>query len=108
MCKPVPVLAVANSSWQGDISTGTHPSDINFLCAQVLPFFETLGFKCPKRKGVADFLQEVTSRKDQAQYWCVRDLGPIISCIARPCEGLQHTVHDSQRMHITASRDAYW
>ncbi len=43
-------------------------------CAQVLPFFETLGFKCPKRKGVADFLQEVTSRKDQAQYWCVPDL----------------------------------
>ena len=39
----------------------------------MLPFFETLGFKCPKRKGVADFLQEVTSRKDQAQYWCVRD-----------------------------------
>ena len=44
------------------------PSDVDH-CAQVLPFFETLGFKCPKRKGVADFLQEVTSRKDQAQYW---------------------------------------
>ncbi|KAI7742385.1 hypothetical protein M8C21_015295, partial [Ambrosia artemisiifolia] len=28
-----------------------------------------VGFKCPKRKGVADFLQEVTSRKDQEQYW---------------------------------------
>ncbi|KAK1374085.1 hypothetical protein POM88_030278 [Heracleum sosnowskyi] len=24
---------------------------------------------CPERKGVADFLQEVMSRKDQAQYW---------------------------------------
>jgi ABC-type multidrug transport system ATPase subunit len=25
----------------------------------VLEFFESMGFKCPKRKGVADFLQEV-------------------------------------------------
>ncbi|XP_050366567.1 pleiotropic drug resistance protein 1-like [Argentina anserina] len=35
----------------------------------VLEFFEFMGFKCPERKGVADFLQEVTSRKDQEQYW---------------------------------------
>ncbi|KVI07423.1 hypothetical protein Ccrd_014197 [Cynara cardunculus var. scolymus] len=35
----------------------------------VLEFFEHVGFKCPERKGVADFLQEVTSRKDQEQYW---------------------------------------
>uniref|UniRef100_A0A2N9H7W4 ABC transporter domain-containing protein n=1 Tax=Fagus sylvatica TaxID=28930 RepID=A0A2N9H7W4_FAGSY len=35
----------------------------------VLEFFEYMGFKCPERKGVADFLQEVTSRKDQEQYW---------------------------------------
>uniref|UniRef100_A0A453ATD3 ABC transporter family G domain-containing protein n=1 Tax=Aegilops tauschii subsp. strangulata TaxID=200361 RepID=A0A453ATD3_AEGTS len=26
----------------------------------VLEFFEIMGFKCPKRKGVADFLQEVS------------------------------------------------
>ncbi|XP_057464053.1 pleiotropic drug resistance protein 2-like [Actinidia eriantha] len=35
----------------------------------VLEFFESVGFKCPERKGVADFLQEVTSKKDQEQYW---------------------------------------
>ncbi|PKA67166.1 ABC transporter G family member 39 [Apostasia shenzhenica] len=35
----------------------------------ILEFFEFMGFKCPERKGVADFLQEVTSRKDQEQYW---------------------------------------
>ncbi|XP_052166850.1 ABC transporter G family member 47 [Oryza glaberrima] len=35
----------------------------------VLEFFQSIGFKCPERKGVADFLQEVTSRKDQKQYW---------------------------------------
>ncbi|PQQ21430.1 pleiotropic drug resistance protein 2-like [Prunus yedoensis var. nudiflora] len=35
----------------------------------VLEFFEHMGFKCPQRKGVADFLQEVTSKKDQEQYW---------------------------------------
>ncbi|KAH6816231.1 pleiotropic drug resistance 12 [Perilla frutescens var. frutescens] len=39
----------------------------------VVEFFESLGFKCPERKGVADFLQEVTSRKDQEQYWARRD-----------------------------------
>lgn len=39
----------------------------------VLEFFESMGFRCPERKGVADFLQEVTSRKDQEQYWASRD-----------------------------------
>ncbi|KAL5782767.1 hypothetical protein ACOSP7_007796 [Xanthoceras sorbifolium] len=43
-------------------------------CAHVLQYFEECGFKCPERKGVADFLQEVTSKKDQAQYWCHTDL----------------------------------
>ncbi|KAF8400894.1 hypothetical protein HHK36_014197 [Tetracentron sinense] len=38
----------------------------------VLDFFETCGFRCPERKGTADFLQEVTSRKDQEQYWADR------------------------------------
>ncbi|KAF5953991.1 hypothetical protein HYC85_006847 [Camellia sinensis] len=35
----------------------------------ILEFFEYMGFKCPERKGIADFLQEVTSKKDQEQYW---------------------------------------
>ncbi|RVW77075.1 Pleiotropic drug resistance protein 1 [Vitis vinifera] len=39
----------------------------------VLNFFESMGFRCPERKGVADFLQEVTSRKDQEQYWAHKD-----------------------------------
>ncbi|TXG62103.1 hypothetical protein EZV62_013466 [Acer yangbiense] len=39
----------------------------------VLEFFEHMGFKCPERKGVADFLQEVTSKKDQEQYWADKD-----------------------------------
>lgn len=40
----------------------------------ILEFFESVGFKCPERKGVADFLQEVTSKKDQEQYWSVTGL----------------------------------
>ncbi|KAK3411032.1 hypothetical protein EUGRSUZ_J03047 [Eucalyptus grandis] len=40
---------------------------------QILDFFESMGFKCPERKGVADFLQEVTSRKDQQQFWARKD-----------------------------------
>nr|QIS68420.1 pleiotropic drug resistance protein 1 [Lycium barbarum] len=39
----------------------------------VLDFFESMGFKCPERKGAADFLQEVTSKKDQQQYWAKRN-----------------------------------
>lgn len=39
----------------------------------VLEFFEHMGFQCPQRKGVADFLQEVTSKKDQEQYWFKRN-----------------------------------
>ncbi|PWA42268.1 ABC transporter G family member 35 [Artemisia annua] len=38
----------------------------------VLEFFERCGFRCPPRKGYADFLQEVTSKKDQEQYWANR------------------------------------
>ncbi|XP_076930284.1 ABC transporter G family member 39-like [Bidens hawaiensis] len=38
-------------------------------CKHVLEFFHHMGFKCPERKGVADYLQEVTSKKDQEQYW---------------------------------------
>ncbi|KAF3522607.1 hypothetical protein F2Q69_00048184 [Brassica cretica] len=41
--------------------------------ADICRFFEDFGFKCPERKGVADFLQEVMSKKDQEQYWCLRD-----------------------------------
>ncbi|CAL4962703.1 unnamed protein product [Urochloa decumbens] len=41
---------------------------------EVLEFFESMGFRCPERKGVADFLQEVTSKKDQKQYWARRDV----------------------------------
>ncbi|KAH0932745.1 hypothetical protein HID58_009862 [Brassica napus] len=40
---------------------------------KVLEFFEYMGFQCPERKGVADFLQEVTSKKDQEQYWNRRE-----------------------------------
>nr|XP_007162612.1 hypothetical protein PHAVU_001G166000g [Phaseolus vulgaris]ESW34606.1 hypothetical protein PHAVU_001G166000g [Phaseolus vulgaris] len=39
----------------------------------VLQFFQSMGFQCPERKGVADFLQEVTSRKDQEQYCTHKD-----------------------------------
>ncbi|XP_011072266.2 pleiotropic drug resistance protein 1 isoform X2 [Sesamum indicum] len=39
----------------------------------VLEFFQSMGFRCPQRKGLADFLQEVTSKKDQRQYWAHHD-----------------------------------
>ncbi|KAL3150185.1 hypothetical protein ABBQ32_000044 [Trebouxia sp. C0010 RCD-2024] len=35
----------------------------------IIPFFESQGMHCPERKADSDFLQEVTSRKDQQQYY---------------------------------------
>ncbi|XBH61340.1 hypothetical protein VPH35_115802 [Triticum aestivum] len=35
----------------------------------VIEFFESLGFRCPQRKAIVDFLLEVTSVKDQKHYW---------------------------------------
>ncbi|KAL0021570.1 hypothetical protein WJX77_010078 [Trebouxia sp. C0004] len=35
----------------------------------VVPYFQSLGFYVPERKAVSDFLQEVTSKKDQKQYY---------------------------------------
>ena len=32
---------------------------------EVVPFFASCGFHCPPRKAIPDFLQELTSRKDQ-------------------------------------------
>ncbi|XP_061351426.1 pleiotropic drug resistance protein 3-like isoform X1 [Gastrolobium bilobum] len=43
-------------------------------CSQALQFFKDCGFWCPERKGVADFLQEVISKKDQRQYWYRTDV----------------------------------
>uniref|UniRef100_A0A0D9Y9Q6 ABC transporter domain-containing protein n=1 Tax=Oryza glumipatula TaxID=40148 RepID=A0A0D9Y9Q6_9ORYZ len=40
---------------------------------KAVDFFESLGFICPHRKAIADFLLEVTSRKDQQQYWSRED-----------------------------------
>lgn len=38
---------------------------------QVVPFFEQLGFQIPDRKGVADFIQEICSEKDQEVHFSV-------------------------------------
>ena len=42
---------------------------------EILPFFESQHMHCPERKADSDFLQEVTSRKDQkvltAFAWCM-------------------------------------
>uniref|UniRef100_A0A3N7EU48 ABC transporter domain-containing protein n=1 Tax=Populus trichocarpa TaxID=3694 RepID=A0A3N7EU48_POPTR len=48
----------------------------------ILAFFESCGFRCPERKGAADFLLEVTSKKDQEQYWV--DRSKPYRCITVP------------------------
>ncbi|KAE8718418.1 Pleiotropic drug resistance protein 1 [Hibiscus syriacus] len=84
------MVGPANALFMDEISTGLDSSTtfqiVNCLKQSVhilngtagprehvLSFFESMGFKCPERKGVADFLQEVTSRKDQKQYWVRKD-----------------------------------
>ncbi|KAI8544376.1 hypothetical protein RHMOL_Rhmol08G0291700 [Rhododendron molle] len=63
----------------------------------VLAFFESMGFKCPERKGVADFLQEVTSKKDQKQYWAREDVPYSFVTVSRFAEAFQ-SFHVGQRL----------
>ncbi|XP_044983003.1 ABC transporter G family member 45-like [Hordeum vulgare subsp. vulgare] len=54
-------------------------------------FFGIMGFKCPERKNVADFLQEVTSKMDQKQYW----MGDENKYQYRPIEKFVESFHSS-------------
>ncbi|WOH10728.1 hypothetical protein DCAR_0730198 [Daucus carota subsp. sativus] len=63
----------------------------------VVEFFESMGFKCPPRKGVADFLQEVTSKKDQRQYWVHRN-EPYRFITAREFSEAFQSFHVGQRL----------
>ncbi|VAH79294.1 unnamed protein product [Triticum turgidum subsp. durum] len=64
----------------------------------VLEFFESMGFRCPQRKGVADFLQEVTSRKDQEQYWYRSDM-PYHFVPVKQFADSFHSFHIGQFVH---------
>jgi hypothetical protein len=50
------MLSAGKIIWQGPVSG-------------VLPFFRGLGFACPPRRNVADFLQEVPMPGDQERFW---------------------------------------
>ncbi|GAB2224811.1 hypothetical protein Drorol1_Dr00005588 [Drosera rotundifolia] len=63
----------------------------------VLEFFEHMGFRCPKRKGVSDFLLEVTSEKDQQQYWVPRDEPYRFLSATEFCEEFQ-SFHVAQKL----------
>ncbi|KAL6517066.1 hypothetical protein OROHE_018026 [Orobanche hederae] len=54
-------------------------------------FFLSMGFKCPSRKIVADFIQEVLSENDQEQYWFVDDRYSYVH-VVKFVEGF-HTNH---------------
>ncbi|KAL2933657.1 ABC transporter G family member 39 [Bienertia sinuspersici] len=56
---------------------------------EVIEFFEYMGFKCPERKGIADFLQEVTSKKDQEQYWSRTDQAYSYISVSEFAKGFQ-------------------
>ena len=55
----------------------------------IVPFFESCGFRCPERKGVPDFLQEVTSKKDQVLTCTISHFFPLSQFhIQSPSNGL--------------------
>ncbi|XP_028076381.1 pleiotropic drug resistance protein 2-like isoform X2 [Camellia sinensis] len=68
----------------------------------ILEFFEVMGFKCPERKGVADFLQEVTSKKDQEQYWCKKDQPYIYVSVSEFAEAF-NSFHIGQQLAANLS-----
>ncbi|KAM0062731.1 putative ABC-type xenobiotic transporter [Helianthus debilis subsp. tardiflorus] len=80
----------------------------------VLEFFEHVGFKCPERKGVADFLQEVTSKKDQEQYWFNKSIAYRYVSVddfvhhfqnyhtGRKIAGILHVPYDKSKAHPAA------
>ncbi|KAM0924025.1 hypothetical protein ACQ4PT_005152 [Festuca glaucescens] len=64
---------------------------------KVLEFFESMGFRCPERKAVADFLQEIMSRKDQKQYWARHDQ-PYQYVSVKELAGAFHLFHVGRDM----------
>ncbi|KAH9613074.1 hypothetical protein KSS87_005297, partial [Heliosperma pusillum] len=62
----------------------------------VIEFFEFMGFKCPERKGVADFLQEVTSMKEQEKYWVKDD--PYVFVTAKHFADTFRSFHVGQKL----------
>lgn len=56
---------------------------------KVLDFFKFMGFRCPERKGVPDFLQEVTSKKDQEQYWYKKNKPYRFISVPKFCQGFK-------------------
>ncbi|XP_043687310.1 pleiotropic drug resistance protein 3-like [Telopea speciosissima] len=58
-------------------------------CCCILEFFEYCGFRCPERKGAADFLQEVVSKKDQAQYWFLKEKDYSYVSVDEFCENFK-------------------
>ncbi|XP_031737941.1 pleiotropic drug resistance protein 2 isoform X2 [Cucumis sativus] len=56
---------------------------------KILDFFKFMGFRCPERKGVADFLQEVTSKKDQEQYWFKKNKPYRFISVSKFCQGFK-------------------
>ena len=85
--------------------------------AEVKAFFAQLGFKCPERKGVADFLQEVTSAKDQqvpcatpgVTCWTrVSDCWPSYCIFVNQSLALQAGLHGARVWSFWSAVQQYW
>ena len=54
-------------------------------CNQVMGFFQGMGFDLPERKGIPDFLQEVTGCKDQEVGLLTYQISASVAVYASAC-----------------------
>lgn len=73
---------------------------------QVMPFFESLGFKCPPSKTVPDFLQEVVTVSDQELYWDA-SRGPYRYISPKQMTQAYHASASGQQMLATLDSAPY-
>lgn len=66
----------------------------------VLEFFERLGFECPKRKAVADFLQEVCFHLPQLWKPCWKFVFHLLFVLKISILNILKTIGDNQKIGI--------
>ena len=67
----------------------------------VVPHFQSLGFFVPERKAVSDFLQEVTSKKDQ-QVSC-RTINASSDCCVKLQQQTLHCIKGQTRLRVSGT-----
>lgn len=65
-----------------------------------LEFFESCGFKCPERKGVADFLQEASPQQLNGPYISIRSSSILFLVFRLRQKRIKHNIGMELKKHI--------